>query len=198
MTTKAERTTQFIIETVAPVFNKYGYFGTSLADITKVTGLTKGAIYGNFESKEHLALESFNYMLRKLLKAIDEKIIGLDSPVQKLKAFTDFYRHYLNYSKIAGGCPIINVGVDSQNNNPLLTQRVRYVIKKIESNIEGLIHEGKEIGEFKKTVNEGVLARRIFSIMEGSIFMAMTTEKKQYLNETMDFVDEMIDRELRI
>ncbi len=44
MLTKAEITTQFIIDTVAPVFNKFGYAGTSMSDITKATGLTKGAV----------------------------------------------------------------------------------------------------------------------------------------------------------
>ena len=48
MTKKSAFTKQYIIETVAPVFIKYGYAGTSLSDITKATGLTKGAIYGNF------------------------------------------------------------------------------------------------------------------------------------------------------
>ncbi len=51
MTTKSDRTKQFILEKVAPVFNKNGYFGTSMSDITEATGLTKGAIYGNFKNK---------------------------------------------------------------------------------------------------------------------------------------------------
>ena len=40
--TKAEQTKAFIIERVAPIFNTKGYQGTSLADMTKATGLTKG------------------------------------------------------------------------------------------------------------------------------------------------------------
>ena len=49
MSTKAERTTAFIIETVAPIFSRQGYVGTSMSDLTEATGLTKGALYGNFE-----------------------------------------------------------------------------------------------------------------------------------------------------
>ena len=45
MTTKAELTSQYIIETVAPIFNKNGYAATSMLDLTNATGLTKGAIY---------------------------------------------------------------------------------------------------------------------------------------------------------
>ena len=42
--TKADRTRSYIIEQVAPIFNKKGVHGTSLSDITNATGLTKGAI----------------------------------------------------------------------------------------------------------------------------------------------------------
>lgn len=48
---KSERTRQFIIEKVAPIFNRKGYAGTSLSDLTEATGLTKGAIYGNFKKQ---------------------------------------------------------------------------------------------------------------------------------------------------
>ena len=59
MLSKAEVTTKYILETVAPIFNQKGYAATSMDDITRATGLTKGAIYGNFKNKETLAIEAF-------------------------------------------------------------------------------------------------------------------------------------------
>ena len=70
MITKSEKTKAHILEKVRPIFNKNGYFGTSLSDITKATGLTKGAIYGNFKNKEDLALASFNYNINFVLSKI--------------------------------------------------------------------------------------------------------------------------------
>ena len=60
MPSKAQRTAQFIIEKAAPLFNTRGYAGTSMNDITRATGLTKGAIYGNFDNKEEIAIAAFN------------------------------------------------------------------------------------------------------------------------------------------
>jgi len=48
---KSENTRKYIIEKVAPVFNKKGFTGTYLSDMEKATGLTKGSIYGNFKDK---------------------------------------------------------------------------------------------------------------------------------------------------
>ena len=58
---KAERTRQYIIEKTAPIFNKKGYAGTSLSDMTGATGLTKGSIYGNFNDKDEVALAAFDH-----------------------------------------------------------------------------------------------------------------------------------------
>ena len=59
---KAEKTKQHIIEKTATLFNTKGYISTSLSDITQVTGLTKGSIYGNFENKDEVAIEAINTM----------------------------------------------------------------------------------------------------------------------------------------
>jgi len=58
-------TSDFILQRVAPIFNKQGYVGTSLSDLTEVTGLTKGAIYFNFKNKEELAVKAFKFNVKK-------------------------------------------------------------------------------------------------------------------------------------
>ena len=70
MLTKSEKTTKYIIETVAPIFNKKGYEATSMKDITSATSLTKGAIYGNFKNKEAIAISAFKENVNALLKKI--------------------------------------------------------------------------------------------------------------------------------
>jgi TetR/AcrR family transcriptional regulator, transcriptional repressor for nem operon len=71
---KAERTRAFIIESTAEIFNKKGYAGTSLSDLTEATNLTKGSIYGNFENKEEVALAVFDYNCAKISQVIQEQI----------------------------------------------------------------------------------------------------------------------------
>ena len=62
---KSARTRQFIVEKSAPIFNKKGYSGTSLHDLTEATGLTKGGIYGNFENKDEIAAAAFEFNSRR-------------------------------------------------------------------------------------------------------------------------------------
>ena len=57
------QTRQRIVELAAPVFNRQGYVGASMRDLTGATGLEKGGIYNHFGSKEQLALEAYDYAL---------------------------------------------------------------------------------------------------------------------------------------
>jgi AcrR family transcriptional regulator len=56
---RAEVTRRQILDFAAEAFAEHGYRGISLNDIVRASGLTKGAFYFHFPSKEALALEVF-------------------------------------------------------------------------------------------------------------------------------------------
>jgi TetR/AcrR family transcriptional repressor of nem operon len=197
MITKAEKTAAYIIETVAPIFNKNGYAATSISDITHATGLTKGAIYGNFENKEQLAVASFKFMVKSLMKEIIKHMDKSDSPIEKLLLISDFYRNYYLYTNKMGGCPILNVGVDANNQNSYLLEKVRVIIQRIQDQLATIIEDGIELGEISTKVNAMYAAKRIDTMIQGAIFMAYTMDDEFYIKDTMDQVDKMINEELR-
>ena len=71
---KAKKTKRYITERTAEIFNKKGFVGTSLADLTNATNLTKGSIYGNFQKKEEVAISAFNYNYQYLIKRFASKL----------------------------------------------------------------------------------------------------------------------------
>ncbi|WP_340198475.1 TetR/AcrR family transcriptional regulator [Ascidiimonas sp. W6] len=198
MSTKAERTSTYIIETVAPIFNRKGYAATSLSDLTEATGLTKGAIYGNFKNKEELAILAFNYNIEKLLTKITNRLEATSSPLQKLFVLTNFYRFYADYTKDFGGCPVLNVGVDTKNQNVHLQERVQLVVVKLQKIIEDIITEGKVKAEIKPYINSERYSRQLFTMIEGAVFSATIMENTSYLKEMMDVIDKLIITQLKI
>lgn len=192
MASKAAHTTQFIIEKVAPVFNTMGYEATSMANITAATGLTKGAIYGNFENKEHLAIEAFNYNVRSVIWRLAAEMNAVESVLAKFKVMTDFYRRYYNKTVDLGGCPLLNAGVDSNNFNSKIHKRVVIVLKKLQSNVAQIIEAGMENGELKPDLESKKLGARIVSLIQGAVFTANMLQSPQHLIDVMDFIDESI------
>ena len=51
-----EQTVQLILDTAARLFTQKGYDRTTLQDIIDATGLSKGAIYHHFASKEAILI----------------------------------------------------------------------------------------------------------------------------------------------
>ena len=196
MTTKAAQTAEYIVHKVAPIFNKHGYSGTSMSDLTKATGLTKGAIYGNFKNKEELAVMAFKYNVDRVVNQIKLELTPIESAIGKLKGLTTFYRKYLMYTREYGGCPLVNIGVDANHENPDLLKRVQEVIAKLQFYITKMIQTGIENGEIKDTVDPEKYGRLFFTLIEGAVFMTTTMDDGSYLQETMDRIDEIVLDEL--
>ena len=197
MPTKAEKTTAFIIETVAPIFNKHGYVGTSMSDLTEATGLTKGAIYGNFENKEALALAAFEFNSKKLLGAIDKQLNLGDSALDKLFVLTDFYRNYDSFIRELGGCPVLNVGVDAKDNNKPLSGAAREIVRTIEGKIALVLENGVNNNELRLPVTPLQFAKQMFTMLQGAVAMYTITDDRKYLINTVAYLEVLIKREIK-
>jgi AcrR family transcriptional regulator len=194
---KAEKTSQYILEITAPIFNMNGYSGTSLSDITTATGLTKGAIYGNFENKEHLALEAFKYNVRFITDKIKFILNDIESCTAKLFALTNFFRDYYKHSLPKGGCPLLNVTVDSNHTNPELFKSAKYVVERITNSIEKIIIDGIDKGEVRKGIDPKKYASLLYSMIEGAVFSAMMMRNDKHLIYMMNHADDVIRKELQ-
>ena len=197
MSTKAERTTAYIIETVAPIFSKRGYVGTSMSDLTDATGLTKGALYGNFENKEALALAAFEYNRNHLLEVIDEKLNAQGTALEKLFTLTNFYRNYDNFTEEIGGCPILNVGVDARHNNDLLAAATKETVKTIEGKIALVLENGVNNNELKLPVTPLQFAKQLYTMLQGAVAMSTITGDRKYLLNTVAYLNQLITKEIK-
>ena len=197
MSKKAEWTTAYIIETVAPIFNKHGYIGTSMSDLTEATGLTKGAIYGNFENKEALALSAFEHNRNMLLKAIDDKLSTGTEALARLYSLLNFYKQYDVFTLPMGGCPLLNVGVDAQGNNKLLAAAVKETIKEIEGKIALILENGAKQNEIKLPVPPLQFAKQLFTMVQGAVAMSTMTQDRKYLVNTITYLEFLVKQELK-
>ncbi|MHA7865616.1 TetR/AcrR family transcriptional regulator [Flagellimonas marinaquae] len=197
MTKKAERTTAYIIETVAPIFNKHGYIGTSMSDLTEATGLTKGAIYGNFENKEALALSAFEHNRNMLLQAIDNALDTGNEALANIYSLLNFYKQYDAFTLPMGGCPILNVGVDAQGNNKLLAAAVKETIKDIEGKMALILENGANRNEIKLPVPPLQFAKQLFTMIQGAVAMSTMMQDRKYLVNTITYLEFLVKQELK-
>ena len=178
-------TRQLIIEKTAAIFNKQGYAGTHLSDLTKATGLTKGSIYGNFENKQEVAVAVFRYNYERLRSEITASLQKHAHPVDKLAALIDYYLHNFESLFENGGCPLINTGADADDTNLELRNEVTESILQWKNALIRLIDYGIEKKEMK-AVNAETLAFKIIATIQGNVFLAKTLGDIQGLHENLE------------
>ncbi|MES2649289.1 MAG: TetR/AcrR family transcriptional regulator [Bacteroidota bacterium] len=193
---KAEKTRQFIIEKTAPVFNRKGFAGTSLNDLTEATGLTKGSIYGNFANKDEVALAVFDYNFAGLQKGVATAISGSNSAIDKLLKMADFYRLEFKQTLAMGGCPILNTAIDADDTHPQLKEKVSASIRQWKKNIETIIKDGIMKGEVNPLVNASKFATQYIALIEGGIMLAKTTGDVSMLAASIERVKTIVSEEL--
>ncbi len=196
MSGKAERTTNYIIETVAPIFNKYGYVGTSMSHLTEATGLTKGAIYGNFENKLDLALAALQRHRTLLFAQIDPILQSEGSARERLERLLEFYKKYDEFTEPLGGCPIVNLGIDARNNNATIYSAVKEILRELEGKLAVVVEEGVERGEYSISVPPAQFARQFMTLIQGAIANFTLMSDHKYLINTANYIGYLLDREL--
>lgn len=191
---KSEQTKAYIIEKTAPIFNRKGYAGTSLSDITEATKLTKGSIYGNFADKDEVALAAFDHNMDRVNSIVSNEIAACNSAKEKLLAYADIYSNYENYAFPEGGCPLLNTGTESDDTHPELRKKVAAAINNWKKNLIQIIQKGIENKEFAKGISPEQTALTIIALLEGSIMIGKVTGKATYRSMIMKSLKTYIEQ----
>ena len=197
VTSKADRTKEFIIEKAAPLFNKKGYAGTSMNDIMKATGLAKGGLYGNFKNKDEIAAMAFEFSYNRLKEDIASKVLPCRSALEKLYAILQYYRSYNVNSPVDGGCPLLNTAIDADDAYPFLKKKAKNALHEMLGVLQKIIEKGIREKEFRPELNVKKEAEIIYAQIEGGIMMAKLSDDVTMLNRMLDNLKQRIETEYR-
>lgn len=177
--TKSERTRQFIVEKTAPLFNTKGFDGTSLADLTQATGLTKGALYGNFEDKDEIAVEAFRHSVKKVKRMVRDHLLPGNSNKRQLTLLLEFYARYVFEPPVVGGCPLLNSAIEADDYR---TSMRKIVVAELVATIDfiaSLLAKGVKAKEFRKDIKPHQLAYIFFCSIEGALMFSRVERSKE-------------------
>lgn len=187
---KSERTKKFIIESTFSLFNKKGYAGTSLSDLTRATGLTKGSIYGNFRNKDEVALCVFEYGIARITTAFAAAMAGEKTYLGKLLAYPRVYRAMGEEIIASGGCPLANILANDARGS--LKKAAMDTLGNWKKTIRSLIEKGKNAGEIRAAVDPEQTAMSIITLIEGASVLAKGTGSRDYYLNGIDTVEGLI------
>ena len=98
-----------IVDAAARAIRRSGYDGTGVADIMKEAGLTHGAFYAHFESREAMLVEAVDRAGAQA-NAVASSVIASVPPEEALQAMMQVYLSKEHIAGIESGCPISALG----------------------------------------------------------------------------------------
>lgn len=113
---QAEENRQTVIKAASRLFREHGFDGIGLKDLMAGAGMTQGAFYKQFESKEDLVTQASR---RALQEALGHWTTAAASrPDNPLSAMVDFYLSQAHCAEKSDGCPVVALGADAARHGP--------------------------------------------------------------------------------
>lgn len=119
-----------IVQAAARAIRRSGYAGTGVADIMKEAGLTHGAFYAHFESREAMLAEAADRAGAESNAFVASVVAGVP-PDQALQALMQVYLSKEHLAGIETGCPVSALGSEMPRQSPEVRRAATRRIKEM-------------------------------------------------------------------
>jgi len=129
-TTAKEASHERIVGAAARAIRRSGYDGTGVADIMKEAGLTHGAFYAHFASREAMLAEAADRAGAES-NALAASVVAAVPPEQSLRALIRAYLSKAHLEGIETGCPVSALGSEMPRQSPEVRRAATLRIKEM-------------------------------------------------------------------
>jgi len=188
----AENTKNLILKESANLFNTQGYKATSISDITKATGLTKGAIYRHFESKSDLEQQALGSLGTLMFKELGQYIQEASTFQLKMDATFSFFEKYMHTPLYEGGCPLMNSAVEADDTNNGLRQQTFNMLTQLKASLGKIIDNGIKNEQVEPSVDSAFYATIFIATLEGGIMMSKLERNTDAISKTIVHLKKLV------
>lgn len=157
---RSSRTRRGIQKAAVECFHRQGYSGTTVDDIVKKAGVTKGAFYHHFKSKDEVLARVQEDLLNALLDSFDQIANSDDRASDKLTALIAA----LARTVLTNQAAVTVWSREHDNLKPIHRTALLVLRNQLDSIIADTIAAGVESGEFNEIGNTRLIASGIIGM----------------------------------
>jgi len=176
------------------LFNAQGYKATSISDITKATGYTKGAIYRHFDNKQDLEQHAMRRLSRLMFDEISSIIREAKTFQTKFEGIFSFFENYMDAPLYEGGCPLMNAAVEADDTNTVLRQQAFNMLAHLRASMSKLIENGIKNGQVKPETDIEFSSTIFIATLEGGIMMSKLERNKNAILHTIQHLRNLVQQ----
>jgi len=165
-----------VLDTAAKLFRERGFNGVGVADLMKAAGLTHGAFYGQFESKEDLMAQACARAYEGLREEWRKAVAR--SPDNPLAGVVASYLSTAHRDRPGEGCVVAALGAEAAREGPALRRAITDGTKTQLETLRGLVS-----GESKAAKRQRAAAT--FASMVGALVLARALDDEALSKEIL-------------
>jgi TetR/AcrR family transcriptional repressor of nem operon len=181
--TQAEKNRQTVIDVASRLFREHGFDGIGLKNLMEGAGLTQGAFYKQFASKEDLATQASKRALESASRRWSAAAEA--NPKDPLGAVIAFYLSIGHREETMDGCPVVALGSDAARQSVDVKASFEAGIRKY---LELL---GSWVGDAEGEESSGK-AMAILSTMVGAVVLSRAVNDKRLSKQFLQAAAESV------
>ena len=162
----SERTRERLLQAASREIYRSGFQSASLDTILDVAGVTKGALYYHFDSKEALGHAVVDEVIApdvrgkwvRPLQSGKEPIDALIGAVQELSVQPEAVR---------GGCPLLNLAQEMSPLDAGFRQRLATIFRNWQDGVAAALRDGQNHGKVRRDLEPAQAAGLLIAMVEG-------------------------------
>ncbi len=176
-----------ILRAARMLYSTHGCDGTTLDDIITASGITKGAFYHYFKSKNSLCEQILDEVMVEY-EQLTESISGEAEPVERLRQLIDKLAR-LNSSGEWINCRLIlRLSADSHEANPKIQRKIREFWQWYSGFFEELIEQCRTAGQFNSKLDAKTQTRLLMSLLAGAITLERIAPSESNFTELAETI----------
>ncbi len=186
MSQKGLETKQNIIIKSLQLFSVKGYYHTSISDILEATNLTKGGLYGHFESKEDIWYAVYAQAVSIWKDIVFKDLRKIDDPLKRIEKMLDNdLRNYLGADIFEGGCFFLNMLVELSGQSRTMSDCILKGFIDFAKLINRWLKEAHAKNLLKPDLNFNEIASFIVISLNGSAALYIATREPRLWELTL-------------
>ena len=185
MAAKGTQTRQNIIEKTLQLFCIKGYYNTSINDILKATGLTKGGLYGHFSSKEEIWYAVYDEALTIWRQVIFKGIQSNSSPLERIEALIrNDIKNKLGNDVFEGGCFFHSMLVELSGQSDKMSRHIQAGFMQLAGLLCAWLEQADQQKMLKQGLNFKEIANYIIISLNGAAALYASSRDPAVLDHT--------------
>ena len=187
MAGKGAQTREKIIHESLQLFTVKGYFNTSISDILNATDLTKGGLYGHFQSKEDIWYAVYERAVEIWQGIVFKEARRISNPLRRIeKTIERDLAEYMGGDVFDGGCFFFNTLVELSGQSGAMSRHILRGFVRFSRLLRSWFKEADEKGLLKEGLNLKEISNFIVITLNGAGALYSSSRDPSILKQTIN------------